>query len=209
MLSATTPTILETSDLYQLIYISRITSTGLSGASTLNDIAETAIKNNTADDVTGILCYGNGYFFQCIEGSKQALTNLKNRILRDDRHKDMQTLEFSAIAKRRFTGWSLRSITLERWMLSDSKIKALMPFKPYEWGSNQWHQFLDVLQDYYEEQKMSGDSSDNDSQPIKYSALGLTLSKVVGEHQAFFLIQTVLGSLIILTLLWFMLSDKF
>ncbi len=209
MLSATTPTILETSDLYQLIYISRITSTGLSGASTLNDIAETAIKNNTADDVTGILCYGNGYFFQCIEGSKQALTNLENRILRDDRHKDMQTLEFSTIARRRFTGWSLRSITLERWMLSDSKIKALMPFKPYEWGSNQWHQFLDVLQDYYEEQKMSGDSSDNDSQPIKYSALGLTLSKVVGEHQAFFLIQTVLGSLIILTLLWFMLSDKF
>ena len=209
MLSATTPTILETSDLYQLVYISRITSIGLSGASTLNDIAKAAIKNNTADDVTGILCYGNGYFFQCIEGSEQALTNLKNRILMDDRHKDMQTLGFPAISKRRFTGWSLRSMTLERWMLSDSKIKALMPFKPYEWASNQWHQFLDVLQDYYEEQKMSGDSGDNDSQPIKYNALGLTLSKVVGEHQAFFLIQTVLGSLIILTLLWFMLSDKF
>lgn len=208
MLSATTPTILETSDLYQLVYISRITSTGLSGASTLNDIAKAAIKNNTADDVTGILCYGNGYFFQCIEGSEQALTNLKNRILMDDRHKDMQTLGFSAISKRRFTGWSLRSMTLERWMLSDSKIKALMPFKPYEWASNQWHQFLDVLQDYYEEQKMSGDNGDNDSQPIKYNALGLTLSKVVGEHQAFFLIQTVLGSLIILALLWFMLSDK-
>ena len=206
MLSATAPTVVETSDLYQLVYISRITSTGLSGASTLNDIAEIAIKNNTVDEVTGILCYGNGYFFQCIEGSEQALTNLKNRILMDDRHKDMQTLGFSAIAKRRFTGWSLRSMTLERWMLSDSKVKALMPFKPYEWGSTQWHQFLDVLQDYYEEQKMS---ADNDSQPIKYNALGLTLSKVVGEHQAFFLIQTVLGALIILALLWFMLSDKF
>lgn len=206
MLSDTAPTVVETSDLYQLVYISRITFTGLSGASTLNDIAEIAIKNNTVDEVTGILCYGNGYFFQCIEGSEQALTNLKNRILMDDRHKDMQTLGFAAIAKRRFTGWSLRSMTLERWMLSDSKVKALMPFKPYEWGSTQWHQFLDVLQDYYEEQKMS---ADNDSQPIKYNALGVTLSKVVGEHQAFFLIQTVLGSLIILALLWFMLSDKF
>lgn len=206
MLSATAPTVVETSNLYQLVYISRITSTGLSGASTLNDIAEIAIKNNTVDEVTGILCYGNGYFFQCIEGSEQALTNLKNRILMDARHKDMQTLGFAAIAKRRFTGWSLRSMTLERWMLSDSKVKALMPFKPYEWGTTQWHQFLDVLQDYYEEQKMSGD---NDSQPIKYNALGVTLSKVVGEHQAFFLIQTVLGLLIILALLWFMLSDKF
>ena len=206
MLSATNPTHLNTADLYQLVYISRITSIGLSGASTLNDIAEIAIKNNKADNVTGILCYGNGYFFQYVEGSEQALTNLKNRILMDDRHKDMHTLAFSAIAKRRFTGWSLRSITLERWMLSDSRVKALMPFKPYNWNADEWHRFLDVLQGYYEEQENIGDI---DTQPIKYSALGLTLSKVVGEHQAFFLIQTVLGLLIILTLLWFMLSDKF
>ena len=206
MLSATTPTVSNTADLYQLVYISRITSIGLSSASTLNDVAKIAIKNNKADRVTGILCYGNGYFFQYVEGSEQALTNLKNRILMDDRHKDMQTLEFSALAKRRFTGWSLRSITLERWMLSDSKVKALMPFKPYNWSTNEWRQFLDILQGNYEQQENTGDI---DSQPIKYNALGLSLSKVVGEHQAFFLIQTILGSLMILALLWVMLSDKF
>ncbi len=206
MLSATTPTVSNIEDLYQLVYISRMTSIGLSGASTLNDVAKIAIKNNKADKVTGILCYGNGYFFQYVEGSEQALTNLKNRILMDDRHKDMQTLEFSALNKRRFTGWSLRSITLERWMLSDSKVKALMPFKPYNWNGNEWRQFLNILQGNYEQQENTGDI---DSQPIKYNALGLSLSKVVGEHQAFFLIQTILGSLIILTLLWFMLSDKF
>ena len=93
------------SDLYQLIYISRITSTGLSGASTLNDIAESSIKNNQANEITGILCYGNGYFYQYIEGSEQALTNLKNQLLMDDRHKDLKTLDFSQITERRFTGW--------------------------------------------------------------------------------------------------------
>ena len=206
MLSSTSPTLSNTADLYQLVYVSRITSTGLSGASTLNDIAEISIKNNKADNVTGIVCYGNGYFFQYVEGSEQALTDLKNRILMDDRHKDMHILEFSAIAKRRFTGWSLRSITLERWMLSDSRVKALMPFKPYNWDANEWRPFVDTLQGYYEEQKNTGDI---DTQPIKYNVLGLTLSKVVGEHQAFFLIQTILGLLIILTLSWFMLSDKF
>ena len=47
-----------------------------------------------------------------------------------------------------------------------------------------------------------------DTPPIKYSTLGVTLSKVVGQHQAFLLIQTVLGIMIVMTLLWLMLSDK-
>ena len=197
---------LELTTLYQFVYISRITSTGLSGASTLNDIAKVAIKNNKNDNITGILCYGNGSFFQCIEGTEQALTNLKNRILMDDRHKDVQILDFSKITKRRFTGWSLRSIILERWMLKDPKVKALMPFTPYKWNANEWHAFVDILQNYYEDQESVGDI---DPQPIKYSALGLTLSKVVGQHQAFFLIQTILAIMIILALLCFVFSDKF
>jgi hypothetical protein len=195
----------DTTDLYQFIYISRVTSIGLSGASTLNDIAEVSIAHNKAENISGILCYGNGYFFQYIEGTEQALTNLKNRILKDNRHKDIQTLAFSAITERRFTGWSLRSIILERWMLKDPKVKEFLPFKPYEWASNDWVKFLEILQGYYEYQEIEDKI---DTQPIKYSALGVTLNKVVGQHQAFFLIQSVLGILIVLALLWFMLSDK-
>ncbi|HCH26119.1 MULTISPECIES: BLUF domain-containing protein [Psychrobacter] len=194
-----------TTDLCQLVYISRITSTGLSSPSTLNDISEIAIERNQTDEITGILCYGNGYFLQCVEGSEQALTNLKNRLLADERHKDMEILDFSAIDERRFSSWSLRSITLERWMTRDPVLKKLMPFKPYSWSVDEWHRFLDILQNYYEEQIRTGNT---DAQPIKYSTLGVTLSKVVGQHQAFFLIQTVLGSMIVVALLWLMLSDK-
>ena len=202
MIDSTNPV---TPDLCQLVYLSHITSTGLSNASTLNDIAEVANKLNKIDNITGILCYGNGYFFQYVEGSEQALTNLKNRLLMDDRHKDLKILDFSAIDKRRFQGWTLRSITLERWMVDEPKLKAFMPFKPNNWQAGEWQQFLDILQDYYESQETS---SDTDSQPIKYSTLGLTLGKVVGQHQAFFLIQTILGGLIVLALLWLILSDK-
>ena len=194
-----------TTDLCQLVYISRITSTGLSSPSTLNDISEIAIERNQTDEITGILCYGNGYFFQCVEGSEQALTNLKNRLLADERHKNMEILDFSAIDERRFSSWSLRSITLERWMTRDPVLKKLMPFKPYSWSADEWRRFLDILQNYYEEQIRTGNI---DAQPIKYSTLGVTLSKVVGQHQAFFLIQTVLGSMIVVALLWLMLSDK-
>lgn len=189
-------------DLCQLVYISRITSTGLSSPSTLNDISETAVERNQLDDITGILCYGNGYFLQCVEGSEQALTNLKNRLLVDDRHKEIKILDFSEITERRFASWSLRSITLERWMTKEPELKKLMPFKPYEWSADEWQQFLDILQGYYEEQNRTGNV---DTPPVKYSTLGVTLSKVVGQHQAFFLIQTVLGLMIVATLLWLLL----
>ena len=193
-------------DLCQFIYISRITSIGLTGASTLNDIAKTSIRNNKDHNITGILCYGNGYFFQYIEGTEQALTNLKNQLLMDNRHKDLQMLDFSEIDTRRFQGWSLRSIVLEKWLFKDLKLQALTPFKPYAWSMEEVEKFMDLLQQYYKDQTQSGEV---DIQPIKYNALGLTLTKVVGEHQAFFLIQTVLGVLIVITLLWFMLSGNF
>ena len=205
MSTLTDTTTLELVDLYQFIYISRITSIGLSGASTLNDIAETSIINNKDNDITGILCYGNGCFFQYIEGTEQALTNLKNQLLVDDRHKDLKILAFSAINERRFQNWSLRSMVIERWLFKDPKLKALMPFKPYTWSDKDSELFLDSLQFYYQNQEKSDEV---DMQPIKYNALGITLSKVVGQHQAFFLIQTILGTLIVLALLCFMLSDK-
>lgn len=201
-IDATNPVMPE---LCQFVYLSHITATALSSASTLNDIAEGANKLNKIDNITGILCYGNGYFFQYVEGSEQALTNLKNRLLLDDRHKDLKILDFSAIDERHFKGWSLRSITLERWMVNEPKLKAFMPFKPDNWKTGEWQQFLDILQGYYEAREVTDDT---DSQPIKYSTLGLTLGKVVGQHQAFFLIQTVLGGLIVLALLWLILSDK-
>ncbi len=196
----------DTKDLYRLVYISRITTAGLVGASTLNDIAKVATENNDADDITGILCYGNGYFFQCVEGREQDLTNLKNRLLLDDRHRDLKILDFSETVERHFMGWSLRSIVLERCMVKDLRIKALMPFKPYDWNCDEHLQFLEVLHNLYDDQGKKGGI---DTQPVKYSALGVTLSKVVGEHQAFFLIQLVLAILVIMTIPWLLMADKF
>lgn len=181
-------------DLYQMVYISRITSVGLLDPHTLQNIAQISIQKNKANEITGILCYGNGYFFQCVEGSEQALTNLKNSLLMDERHQDMSILTFSPIAKRRFSQWSMRSIVLERWMLGDPNAMRLIPFKPYSWNDNDWQHFLNLLQAYYEDQTQLGVS---DTQPVKYNALGMTLTRVVGEHQAFFVVQAFLAVMII------------
>lgn len=193
-------------DIYHLVYVSRITSRALASASTLSSIAEVSIKNNKANNLSGVLCYGNGYFVQCVEGSEQALTQLKNRILVDDLNKDMQVLDFSAIAERCFSDWPMRSIALEPSMMNDANFKALIPMEPYSWNFGEWRQFLNILQHYYKEQEMIGKL---DVQPPKYSTLGITVSRIVSKHQAFFLIQTVLGALIIMALFWLMLSNNF
>lgn len=206
MSSYNDPLLDSADDLYQLVYISHITSMGLSGSSTLNDIAEIAVHANKKHDVTGILCYGNGCFFQCVEGTEQTLTNLKNNLLKDDRHKDFTILDFSPIDDRRFHSWSLRSIVLERWLFKEDRIKKMMPFKPYEWTAYESEKFLSLLHQYYDKQE---DVNVDDTQPIKYSALGMTLDKVVGEHQAFLLIQAVLGALVVIAVLWFLLSTTF
>ncbi|MDN6307962.1 BLUF domain-containing protein [Psychrobacter sp.] len=194
-----------TTDLCQFIYVSRITSTGLSSPSTLSDISEISIRNNEEDAITGVLCYGNGYFLQCVEGSEQDLTNLKNRLLLDNRHKEMKILSFEEITERRFFSWWLRSIMLERWITKGFELKEFMPFEPYNLDDKELKSFLNILQEYYQDQVRTGSV---DTSPVKYSTLGVTLSKVVGQHQAFFLIQTVLGVLVVMALLWLMLSDK-
>ena len=191
--------ILGTIDLYQFVYISRVTFNGWSGFNILQDISKKALKNNSLDDVTGILCYGNGFFFQCVEGSEQALTNLKNRILADSRHKNLRLLDFSAITERRFTHWSLHCLILERDMVIDSKRKVFIPFLPYSWNTSEWQQFLNNLQCNYKKQKNIGET---DIKLTKPSAIGLTLSKIFGQHQVFILIQSILGVLILLVVLW-------
>ena len=47
---------------------------------TLSDIMTVAQRENLAHQITGFLCFGNGYFFQYIEGEKSAIEQLFGNI---------------------------------------------------------------------------------------------------------------------------------
>lgn len=181
-------------DLHGMAYISRITSAGLLEASTLNDIAEISIRNNKLNNITGILCYGNGYFFQFIEGSEQSLTNLKNELLCDNRHQNMNIVFFEKIESRSFPNWAMQSLVLEGWMLKNARKTGLPPFRPDKWLGNDWQVFLAALKKQY------NSSEDSEKQPLKYNTLGVALTRIVGEHQAFFVVQALLAIIMILTI---------
>ena len=98
--------------LVRMMYASR-------AADTVNDDELAAIlrvsrRRNLACGVTGVLCLTNDIFLQVIEGGRTAVSTLYNRIVTDPRHRDVELLHYAEIGERRFAGWSMGQVNLNR-----------------------------------------------------------------------------------------------
>jgi Sensors of blue-light using FAD len=69
---------------------------------------------NTANGITGVLCFSGGIFLQLLEGGRQQVNTLYNRIAADERHRDVVLLSYEEIGERRFAGWSMGQVNLSR-----------------------------------------------------------------------------------------------
>lgn len=69
---------------------------------------------NPASGITGILCYGGGIFLQAIEGGRNAISDLYGHIQKDVRHKDVVLLQYEEISERRFSGWTMGQVNIEK-----------------------------------------------------------------------------------------------
>ena len=69
---------------------------------------------NPASGITGILCYGGGIFLQAIEGGRNAISELYGHIQKDARHKDVVLLHYEEITERRFGGWTMGQVNMEK-----------------------------------------------------------------------------------------------
>lgn len=70
--------------------------------------------HNPALGVTGILCWGGDVFMQVLEGGREAVNELYNRIVRDDRHRCVQILQYEEIHERRFAHWTMGQVNLAK-----------------------------------------------------------------------------------------------
>ncbi|OAB76100.1 BLUF domain-containing protein [Cochleicola gelatinilyticus] len=68
----------------------------------LEQLFTTTVHNNTQLDITGILLYESGNFFQILEGDKEALKTLYTKIKIDDRHNSIFIILDKKIEKRTF-----------------------------------------------------------------------------------------------------------
>ncbi|MEJ1969625.1 MAG: BLUF domain-containing protein [Rhizomicrobium sp.] len=73
----------------------------------LESILAASRRANAAAGVTGLLLYLDGAFLQVLEGEAEAVDETYARILRDDRHWDVQTLLAQDAADRAFGEWSM------------------------------------------------------------------------------------------------------
>lgn len=84
-------------------------------------LTETEIKKtlefsknwNTDHDITGILLFSEGNFFQVLEGDKELLQNLFERIKSDSRHYNVMRIFGKEIDNAKFTGYAANFITVD------------------------------------------------------------------------------------------------
>ena len=62
---------------------------------------------NAEHGITGMLLHRDGRFIQVLEGAREAVEELAERIRRDRRHHDMTVLLEEPIDQRRFADWSM------------------------------------------------------------------------------------------------------
>ena len=113
--------------LIRLIYLSRLV--GSQTPELTDSILRKAQAWNTQNDITGMLCEGQGVYLQALEGERSKVTSLYARIHADPRHKDLELLHCESIAERRYRGWSMARVRLSD---VDPETKIVWPeFDPY------------------------------------------------------------------------------
>ena len=113
--------------LIRLIYVSKAVDPQ---TRTLTDpILRKAHAWNTQNDITGVLCEGQGVFLQALEGERGKVTRLYARIFADPRHKDLELIHCESITERRYGEWSMARVNLSD---VDPQTKIVWPeFDPY------------------------------------------------------------------------------
>ena len=92
--------------MYTICYVSSV-KPGLSQEE-LEDLFTSTEKYNTESDITGILLYESGKFLQVLEGKKEELTELYDKIAEDSRHGNIFVILKSESKKRIFEDYSSR-----------------------------------------------------------------------------------------------------
>jgi hypothetical protein len=73
----------------------------------IRSILDSSQQNNPAQGLTGILCCNADIFLQALEGPREAVNALYNRLADDTRHKDLTVLDYAEIDQRLYSSWSM------------------------------------------------------------------------------------------------------
>lgn len=100
-------------------------------------------NNNQLVNVKGILCYSQTDFIQVLEGPENAVLNLYQKILADERHHECQLLNICLSRRYIFKNWSMGYIDI-----SPGDMRLLRAELPEKLSNDNADKFVSQLKTY-------------------------------------------------------------
>lgn len=137
------------SKLVQMVYISRasipVTSNGGEVGPEVSKILRKSRINNRAKNMVGALYFGNGYFFQCLEGDESTLKTLYETLKKDTRHTDLKIISMKPIDTRSFGAWEMKYLPAEQDVSNLLRSFGMSAFDPYRFDEVMTANMLNLL----------------------------------------------------------------
>ncbi|WND03063.1 BLUF domain-containing protein [Temperatibacter marinus] len=95
----------------------------------IRNIYTQSIRNNSGQDLTGMLAFSKDIFLQVLEGDKDDILATFAKIKKDWRHENIVVLSEGSIEKRTFAKWAMAYKTL-----SDEETKDFGFLLKWEWS---------------------------------------------------------------------------
>ena len=96
-------------DAFRLVYHSEMAIAGSADAASteIERILASSRRNNAQAGVTGGLMFNRGFFAQVLEGERDKVESVFERIQRDPRHTNLVVLQLAPAPERAFARWSM------------------------------------------------------------------------------------------------------
>lgn len=140
--------------LVQIIYISRST---FENTDAINKIEPNVVRilaksriNNRKNGLVGVLYFGDGAFFQCLEGDEDAINTLFAKIENDPRHKDVKLISKKYISRLSFPDWAMKYAPLDEKMGKFLKENGYQSFDPFLFTEEMTRKIFNLLIDAYD-----------------------------------------------------------
>jgi hypothetical protein len=135
--------------LIRIVYISRSTFTSARSTAAIEpNVARILAKsriNNRRNGLVGVLYFGDGCFFQCLEGEQSAVDALYARLQTDDRHKDIRLMSREPIDALSYAQWAMKFVPLEKEMTRLLGEAGFKSFDPYLFDTAMVHKVMNLL----------------------------------------------------------------
>lgn len=137
------------SDLTRIIYVSRSTFKPCTGNSGIEPnvarILSESRRNNIKRGLVGVLYYGSGCFFQCLEGTAESIDHLYDSLQKDVRHKDLKVLSRYPIEKISFFDWSMKYVSIDQQVQKLLTQHGMKRFDPYQFNDALVDELVDTF----------------------------------------------------------------